>query len=266
MPRIDDQIVCEMSDAPSQDSLWPDTIHAYDVTMSTPARNLALDEALLERVNAEPSAACLRTWRPEQLFVVLGRSNQEQTEVNLEACVAAGIPVFRRASGGGTVIVGPGCLCYSLVLPLRDAHRSLGVSRVTAGIMSHTAAALSQLLPGIEVRGTSDLALNGSKFSGNAQRWLRKAFIHHGTLLSNFDLSLCETFLKHPSREPDYRHSRRHLDFITNIPLTVGVLQDCLSSTWHAVPAEVPNAVLDEAVRLAAARYESHDWNNWRRS
>jgi len=192
--------------------------------------------------------------------VVLGRSNQEQTEVNLEACAAAGIPVFRRASGGGTVIVGPGCLCYSLVLPLADVHRSSGVSRVAAEVMTRTAITLRRLIPGVEVHGTSDLTLNGLKFSGNAQRWLRRAFIHHGTLLYDFDLSLCARFLKHPSREPSYRQSRRHIDFLTNLPLASDVLRTCLRSAWNAVPADLPTAILGEATAIATARYQHGEW------
>ena len=37
-------------------------------------------------------------------------------DVDEPACRADGVPVLRRASGGGTVLLGPGCLCFSLVL------------------------------------------------------------------------------------------------------------------------------------------------------
>lgn len=253
-------LVQQMSDTPPSDSLWPDTIHAYELTLATAQENLALDEALLASVDSDPTAAALRYWQPDHYFVVIGRSNQEASEVNLAACAAARIPIFRRASGGGAVIVGPGCLCYSLVLPLAEAHRLAGISRVTKGLMARTAAGLLRVIPDVEVRGVSDLTFRGRKFSGNAQRWLRRAFIHHGTLLFDFDVSLCEAFLNHPSREPTYRQSRRHADFVTNLPVTADVLRNCLDSAWNAVPRQIPDAILNRINGIAESRYNSGDW------
>jgi lipoate-protein ligase A len=230
------------------------------VTLSANADNLALDEALLAWVDSDPTAACLRFWQSTSHFVVLGRSNREESEVNLAACAAAGIPVYRRATGGGAVIVGPGCLCYSLALPLDEKGRTLGASRLTAELMSRTASGLRRLLPDITVCGTSDLAFNGLKFSGNAQRWQRNAFIHHGTLLFDFDLTICETILKHPSREPEYRRSRRHCDFLTNLRVVPDTLKERLCNAWNSHPALIPDHVLDEARRISEARYVSGDW------
>ena len=58
----------------------------------------------------------LRFWEPNKPFVVVGYANQAAREVDLEACRKLGIPVFRRCTGGGTVLQGPGCLNYSLDL------------------------------------------------------------------------------------------------------------------------------------------------------
>ena len=37
-------------------------------------------------------------------------------DVDEAACQADGVPILRRSSGGGTVLLGRGCLLYSLVL------------------------------------------------------------------------------------------------------------------------------------------------------
>ena len=48
--------------------------------------------------------------------MVVGYANQVEVEVNVPACTARGIPILRRCSGGGTVVQGPGCLNYAVVL------------------------------------------------------------------------------------------------------------------------------------------------------
>lgn len=249
-----------MSEPSLSNNLWPDSLNGLNLTLPTTAENLALDEALLESVQADPAQACLRFWISPSYSVVLGRSNRIETEVNLDVCRKLKIPVYRRMSGGGTVLIGPGCLCYSLALPISDLHGTLGISGVTAALMTRTAAGLKSLLPDIEVCGTSDLAQNGHKISGNAQRWLKHALIHHGTLLFDFDLGLMQRCLNHPSREPAYRSSRRHDDFVRNLDASPHDLQNCLSTVWRARPAQCAAAILNEAIRIAASRYTSAEW------
>jgi len=62
--------------------------------------------------------------------------------------------------------------------------------------------------------------LNGRKVSGSAQRRGRRALLHHGTLLYDFDPALAVRYLKEPSRQPAYRARRSHGEFLGNLPLT----------------------------------------------
>lgn len=248
-------------DSESLQRIWPETLTTCELTLTSPAENLAMDDALLAAVEAHPSTASLRLWEPLNYFVVLGRSNKVETEVNLDVCESEGIPILRRSSGGGTVLVGPGCLCYTLSLPLTELHRGMGVSEVTARLMERTSAGLNGVLADIDVCGTSDLVWRDRKFSGNAQRWLRRAFVHHGTLLYNFDLSLLARCLRQPARQPEYRHLRGHIDFVTNVPLNSERLRCCLKSAWNAKTSLYSNELLDEMRRIADSKYRSNEWN-----
>jgi lipoate-protein ligase A len=98
-----------------------DLMHLLDLTLPTPAENLALEESLLQW-GEQTGQECLRLWESPDYFVVLGAGSPSRTDVNVDACREAGVPILRRCSGGGTVVQGPGCLNYALVLDMeRDA-------------------------------------------------------------------------------------------------------------------------------------------------
>src|SRR5207244_1022462 len=79
-----------------------------------------------------------------------------------------------------------GCLLYSLVLRYERSPLLREITSSYVYILERVAAALSGIRPGAEQAGTSDLAAEGLKFSGNAQQRKRDYLLHHGTLLYNF--------------------------------------------------------------------------------
>lgn len=108
--------------------------------------------------------------------------------------------------------------------------------------------------------GHTDLALDGVKFSGNAQRRKRRCLLFHGTILLNLNLALVEELLPMPSRQPEYRQNRPHRDFIRNLPLSADTVKHALAGAWSAEQADVPG--LDEAIEtLISAKYGRRDWN-----
>lgn len=243
------------------ESFWPASIRSFDLTLSSISQNLALDEILLSQVDEDASQAVLRFWEVPNYCVVLGRSNRAETEVNMAACRADGVPVIRRSSGGGAVVLGPGCLAFSLALPLDETHRLLGVAALTRELMNRMALALEPILPGVTACGTSDLASADRKFSGNAQRWLSKAFLHHGTFLYQFDLIRIGRYLRQPSRQPDYRSGRGHDEFVMNVDISRGSLIKLVTDVWHATPDECDSLAVDRARQLSDSKYSSADWS-----
>lgn len=233
----------------------------FDFTLPTLAENLAFDDVLLAEVEADPTRGLLRFWELDRHAVVLGRSNRAEIEADLDACRQENIPVVRRSSGGGAVVIGPGCLAYSLVLPLTDEQRALGVASLTKRLMERIALGFQSILPGATACGTSDLAADDRKFSGNAQRWLSRAFLHHGTILYDFDLPRIGRYLRTPSRQPDYRDSRDHAAFVRNVDATRTALIELLTAAWHAVPGECSSSAVPLAGHLVQEKYSSADWS-----
>src|SRR2546427_109776 len=154
-----------------------------DLTFPTPAENLACDEALLDWSDAGEGPEVLRFWEPQQHFVVVGYSNRVAREVNVEECRESGIPILRRCSGGGTVLQGPGCLNYSLILRIDSDPALQTVTGTNRFVMERNRAALEPLLTRssrrkealsfnfqlstfnfqLSVRGHTDLVIGGRK-------------------------------------------------------------------------------------------------------
>jgi lipoate-protein ligase A len=208
-----------------------------DLTLPTPKRNLAFDEACLQRLGETDGAAhtepeALRFWESPTLAVVLVRGGDVATEVHEEACVSEKIPILRRASGGGAVVLGPGCLNFCLALSLSRRPELLDVRRSYEIILDTLIHA--QGGHGVKFSGQTDLVLADRKVSGNAQKRTRRALLHQGTVLYNFDIDILGRLLKEPATQPAYRRGRCHREFVGNVRIRVDEFKVRLSEIWKA--------------------------------
>jgi lipoate-protein ligase A len=245
------------------------TMKPLDLTFTSPAENLAGDEALLDWCEAGDGAEVLRFWEPRETFVVAGYANKIATEVNVDACLAKGIPIYRRCSGGGTVVQGPGCLNYTLVLRIAADGPLHNIAVANQFIMRRNRAAIQSLFlkprtpdarPEIALRGHTDLAIRDRKFSGNSQRRRKHFLLFHGTFLLNFDLALISELLPMPSKRPSYRENRSHEDFLMNLNLPAHRVKDALKQSWEATEElnSWPGPIIQ---KLAAEKYLTDGWN-----
>lgn len=232
-----------------------------DLTFETPEANLALDEALLETAD-EAGEPCevLRLWEAPRPLVVLGRASRVAVEVDEAGCQARGIPILRRSSGGASVVVGPGCLMYSAVLSLRLRPQLQQIGAAHCFALRTLGDALRRLVPEVQCQGTSDLTLGDKKFSGNSLRVRRTHLLYHGTILYDFPLPLVSDCLRAPPRQPQYRHGRRHDEFLVNLPASRSTLQDALGAGWDAFEplADWPR---QRTLALVDSRYSQAEWN-----
>jgi lipoate---protein ligase len=223
--------------------------------------NLAVDEALLDEAEAagQPREV-LRIWEPVAPLVVVGRSSHVSREVHKAACRRRHIPILRRTSGGAAIVTGPGCLMYAAVLSyeLRPALRSLEAAHSLA--METLLSAIAPFVPDVSRRGICDLTYHDRKFSGNSVRCRRQHLLYHGTVLYDFAIELIEDCLAMPPRVPDYRASRDHREFITNLPLEPQQLSDGLRRAWGAHQVGTPPAA-ELVERMIEEKYAQHEWN-----
>ena len=233
-----------------------------ELTLPDPASNLACDEALVELFEARRAPdGLLRIWEPENHFVVLGHSNRIDSEVDFAACQSERLLIFRRLSGGGTVMQGPGCLNYSLILR-NSVDIPLGITESFQVVLQHHKQCIQEMIGDrVDIAGVSDLVINGRKFSGNAQYRKRRFTLVHGTFLLNLDPAIVVRCLRLPSKQPAYRQNRSHDCFMRNLYLDPINVRQALKAAWSATDqfTDIPNAMIAD---LKKSRYGRQDWTH----
>nr|WP_303652726.1 lipoate--protein ligase family protein [Paludisphaera mucosa] len=204
----------------------------------------------------------MRLWEQADFAVVLGSSRRLADEVDIGRCREDGVAVARRTSGGGTVLIGPGALNATVVLPMDYAPELVTVDGAQAYVLGRVADALRERGPAVEVRGSGDLTVAGRKFSGSAQRRLRRRLMVHATILYDFPIARIARYLRIPGRQPDYRGGRTHEDFLMNLALGRRILIESIRSAWSpsnllTTTSDVPQDLLET---LRSEKFSDRSW------
>jgi lipoate-protein ligase A len=161
--------------------------------------------------------------------VVLGIGGNAEALVHAAAAARDGVPLVRRFSGGGTVVVDAGTVFVSFVcnkaalpdVPSFPRDIMAWTSRFYAPVFADvcaspgpgsgpgSGAAAFQLLE-------HDYVLGARKVGGNAQSISRDRWVHHTSFLWDFDPANM-AYLKHPPKAPAYRAARAHTDFLARL-------------------------------------------------
>lgn len=231
----------------------------FDLTLPDAASNVALDEALLLHAEETDSFETLRFWEFPAHAVVLGAGGSVAIDVDRDACDRDGVPILRRSSGGGTVLLGSGCLLFSLIVNYRRAAELRDVNASYRWILGRVRSALVAL-EDMQHSGVSDLAIADVKFSGNAQQRKARSVLHHGTFLYDFDLSAVPKYLKPPERMPAYRDGRPHAEFVRNLPVKRPDIVGRLTTVFEGSPGDIPPDVTARVPGLVAEKYAQNEW------
>lgn len=233
-----------------------------ELTLATVHENLALDEAILVDADERDGPPVLRFWEQPDFAVVLGSSRRLAEELDVERCREDGVAVARRTSGGGTVVIGPGALNVTVVLAMDSAPELVTVDGTQAYVLGRIAESLRDVAPAVEVKGSGDLTIAGRKFSGSAQRRLRRRLLVHATILYDFPIARITRYLRSPGRQPDYRGGRTHEEFLMNLPVRRRILTESIRSAWShstllTTTSDVPQDLLET---LRVEKFSNRSW------
>jgi lipoate-protein ligase A len=154
-------------------------------------------------------------WRPDKLYVILGRANNASSSLWLENIINDKVDVYKRPSGGETVILSPNMAVFSAKMKF---DKSMSTKQVFSKINSLLIRHLSDLgIHDLNTRGISDISIGSRKIVGSSMYLNKNVIFYHAVLNISEDVSLISKYLKHPTREPDYRMGRSHLEFVTSL-------------------------------------------------
>jgi lipoate-protein ligase A len=151
----------------------------YRLEGTDPLDHLAIEEVMVGAWKG-PDAALL--FYINTSCVVIGRNQNPWREIN----AACRFPVFRRASGGGTVYHDLGNLNWAIIAPRQLHSQEIELAKIAAAISSLGVDVVAGQRGGIF--GAPRTRLEAKKISGTARRFGSRNVLHHGTLLVNADL------------------------------------------------------------------------------
>jgi len=165
--------------------------------------NMAIDEAILySRVEGKvPSTLRLFRWSPSA--VSIGRFQDMPSVVNVENCVAEGVDVVRRITGGGAVYHdSEDEITYSLIIGRQDLKTEDVVEaykHICKGLIE--TARLLGVKADYDKGGSNrcpNITVESRKISGSAQANRKGVILQHGTFLKRVDLSRMFSLLRFP--------------------------------------------------------------------
>lgn len=185
------------------------SFHLLNLTDIPILQQLQLEEALLRCDD--------RNWllinRGSSPAIIMGISGKYHHHVNSERMQQQPIPVIRRFSGGGTVVVDRNTVFYTLIGNRSD----LDVPCYPDKLLQWTAKLYAPAFQGIDFAlRENDYTIGMHKFGGNAQYITKSRWLHHSSMLWDFDPSAME-YLLMPEKTPSYRNKRNHNTFLCRL-------------------------------------------------
>ncbi len=229
---------------------------------TNPHFNLALEEYVFEKL--DPGQDYFMLWQNDNA-VIVGKYQNSAREVDMRAVEERGIRVVRRLSGGGAVYHDMGNLNFTIITAAKQAEK-LNFGFFATPLI----ATLAQFGVKAQATGRNDITVEGAKFSGNAQYSKRGRIMHHGTILYNSDLSVLGKVLRpRPDKFAD-KAVQSVRSRVTNLKPYLGEVSLVeLKKAFAAQmdkenglsPRTLTEADLAAAREIAAARYDTWDWN-----
>ena len=199
--------------------------------------------------------------------IIIGKNQNALSEINIDYVKKNKIPIVRRLSGGGAVYHSLGNLNFSFII--NDSKNNLmNFKKFTTPIIE----VLKGLSINAENTGRNDLAIEGKKFSGNAQFKSKNRFLHHGTLLFSSDLKEVSTSLNADPMKFEDKSTKSVSSRITNVAdylkekLTIEEFKELIfkqiitdNPKYHFY--ELTKNALEKINELIKTKYETWDWN-----
>jgi len=144
--------------------------------------------------------------------IVMGISGKSHELIDIEKAKRNNIPLIKRFSGGGTVVVDGNTLFITFIFQ-KEIHPFSFPEPIMRWSENLYQAALP--LKGFQLK-ENDYVIDEKKCGGNAQYIKKERWLHHTSFLWDYTPHLMELLL-HPKKTPSYRQGRVHHDFLCRL-------------------------------------------------
>ncbi|KAF0700591.1 Aste57867_8927 [Aphanomyces stellatus] len=172
--------------------------------------------------------------RTQSTNIVMGISGKPAKLLDVDAVARDNIPIIKRFSGGGTVVVDDSTLFTTFIV---NTNALPHVKPFPREIMEWSSTFYTPLFGSLT--GTNevfqlredDYVFGDRKFGGNAQSIGKDRWLHHTSFLWDYQPSNMR-YLQNPTKQPKYRAQRDHTEFLCKLKDVVES-QDELFQAFH---------------------------------
>lgn len=145
--------------------------------------------------------------------IVMGISGKKEELINLEKARQDAIPIIKRFSGGGTVIVDENTLFVTFICN-KEIH---SFPSFPEPIMKWTESIYKEVFAhDLFSLRENDFVIGEKKIGGNAQYIKKQRWLHHTSFLWDYSDNRMD-YLLHPKKTPSYREGRSHSEFLSRL-------------------------------------------------
>ena len=238
----------------------------------TASVGLATDEVLANRAGAGTSLPTLRLYTYQPCALV-GRFQSIENELNLSYCADNKIPINRRPTGGGAIIMGEDQLGVALAISGKAdetyAHVRERMTQFSQGIIS----GLATLGIHVEFRRKNDLEVNGKKIAGlGLHKTDTGGLLFHASLLVGLDVPYMLNVLKIPFEKITDKEISAVSERTTNVRLesntsiTIDEVRNIIFNGYRDAfrlnirKGDFTKSELNEVHQLEKNKYMDNDW------
>ena len=159
------------------------------------------------------SSTSFYVWIPDKTYLILGRSNNLESSLIQNRLKKDSIKVFKRPSGGETVVLTPKTLVISAVIISDELKNTRKYFRIFNQKIIEVLE--KQGIDNLTHEGISDIALYNKKVLGSAIYRTKGKLFYHSVLNVSESVSVIEKYIKHPSqraRLPKWKKALRICD------------------------------------------------------
>jgi len=170
-------------------------------------KQLLLEEALLR--TDENNWCLINEGSPTS--IVMGIAGQKENLVNTNLLIKNPIPVIKRFSGGGCVVVNEDSIFVTFIFSKKTHNIPLFPEKIHT-LMGNF---YKRCFNNIALK-ENDYVIDQKKCGGNAQYIKKDRWLHHTSFIWDFKKKEMNLLLM-PAKRPKYRENRSHNDFLCKL-------------------------------------------------